>query len=55
MKDYAIIDNESNRSMAELFDMFAIQSPSSPYSLKISAGIIDTTERQGSGFQIESN
>lgn len=47
VKLYAIIDDQSNRSMArsELFDMFGIQSPSSPYSLRTCAGIIETTGR----------
>lgn len=39
---------------SELFDIFGIQGPSSPYSLKICAGIMETTGRPAIGFQIES-
>lgn len=56
MRLYAILDDQSNRSLAcpEFFDLFNVKGPSSPYSLKTCAGVIKTTGRRVSDYQIES-
>ncbi len=53
---YAILDDQSNRSLArpEFFDLFKVKGPSSPYSLKTCAGVIETTGRRASDYHIES-
>ncbi|XP_053323801.1 uncharacterized protein LOC128497662 [Spea bombifrons] len=56
VKMYAILDDQSNRSLARstFFDIFKIQGPSTPYSLKTCAGTTSTMGRKATGFQIES-
>lgn len=53
---YAILDNQSNRSLAhsEFFDLFDIQSIPHPYSLRTCAGVIEMTGRKAHEFQIEA-
>ena len=53
---YAIIDDQSNRSLAcpEFFDLFKVKGHSSPYSLMTCAGVMETTGRRASDYQIES-
>lgn len=50
---YDILDDQSNRSLvrSEIFD---ITGRSSPYSLTMCAGTIETEGRQPCGFQVES-
>ncbi|XP_061891197.1 uncharacterized protein LOC133641474 isoform X1 [Entelurus aequoreus] len=56
LKVYAIIDEQSNKSLArsEFFEIFNIQSPSSPYTLRTCSGVTETTGRRASGYNIES-
>ncbi|XP_068120871.1 uncharacterized protein [Hyperolius riggenbachi] len=56
VKMYAILDDQSNGSLAHptFFDMFNVKGPSSPYSLRTCAGIVETAGRRASGFQIEA-
>ncbi|KAL0150123.1 hypothetical protein M9458_054550 [Cirrhinus mrigala] len=53
---YAIIDDQSNRSLAkgEFFQIFGIQSNPSPYLLRTCAGSMETAGRKVVGFQIET-
>lgn len=55
MKMYAMIDDQSNRSLAksEFFEHFHVNSNASPYSLKTCTGITDTAGRRADGYQIE--
>ncbi|XP_077119086.1 uncharacterized protein LOC143775127 [Ranitomeya variabilis] len=56
IKVYAILDDQSNRSLAKsfLFDTFNIAGPGSPYSLKTCAGTVETAGRRATGFKVES-
>ena len=56
VKMYAILDDQSNRSLArsDFFDLFEIKSRPSPYSLKTCAGVTEMVGRQAVGFQIEA-
>lgn len=56
VKVYTIIDEQINKSLArsEFFDVFDDHGPSSPYSLKTCAGVMETTGRTASGYQVES-
>ena len=56
LRVYVIIDEQSNRSLArsEFFDIFGGNSPSSAYSLKTCAGVMETTGRRAYGYQVES-
>ncbi|KAI2661156.1 hypothetical protein H4Q32_030204 [Labeo rohita] len=53
---YAIIDDQSNRSLAkgEFFQIFGIQSNPSLYLLRTCAGSMETAGRKAVGFQIET-
>lgn len=55
-KMYAILNEQSNRSLArpEFFDIFDDNSVSSPFALKICAGITETAGRRACGYTIES-
>ncbi|ETE63496.1 Octapeptide-repeat protein T2, partial [Ophiophagus hannah] len=54
IKLYAILD-QNNRSLASsaIFDAFGIKGPSTPYSLKTCAGIVEMAGRRASGYQVE--
>ncbi|XP_060745195.1 uncharacterized protein LOC132858752 [Tachysurus vachellii] len=56
LKMYAILDDQSNRSLArsEFFDLFGITECSVAYTLKTCAGTVETEGRQARGFQVES-
>ena len=56
VKMYAILDDQSNRSLArsEFFDLFSIHGSPSLYSLKTCAGVTEMTGRKADGFQIEA-
>ena len=56
VKTYAILDEQSNRSLArsQFFDIFDDQSPSAPYSLKTCAGLKETIGRRANGYKVES-
>jgi len=56
IRTYAIVDDQSNRSLAssDFFDTFSDDSPSYPYSLKTCAGVLQTTGRRARGFQVKS-
>ncbi|XP_061775443.1 uncharacterized protein LOC133564935 [Nerophis ophidion] len=56
LKVYAIIDEQSNKSLArsEFFEIFKIQNPSSPYTLRTCSGVMESTGRRASGYKIES-
>ena len=56
MKVYAILDEQSNRSLArsDFFDTFKIQGPTSSYTLKTCSGVSEHVGRTTSGFYIES-
>ena len=53
---YAIIDDQSNRSLArsEFFSLFNIESESFPYKLSSCSGLTSTSGRRAKGFVIES-
>lgn len=55
-KMYAIIDDQSNQSLAktEFFDMFAIQSKTSPYTLKTCAGVTQVNGRRACDYVVKS-
>ena len=55
-KMYAIIDDQSNRSLASpaFFDMFNILDKPENYTLSTCSGIIATSGRRGRGFVVES-
>ncbi|KAM4012761.1 uncharacterized protein ACNLHF_004514 isoform 1-T3 [Anomaloglossus baeobatrachus] len=52
MKVYAIIDDQSNRSLAgtKFFEAFGINGPSEPYTLNTCSGRIETSGRRAQGF-----
>lgn len=56
VKVYAILDDQSNRSLArsDFFEVFNIQSHPSFYSLRTCAGQVDMSGRKAEGFQIKS-
>ncbi len=56
VKMYAILDDQSNRSLArsEFFDLFDITECNVAYTLKTCAGTVDTEGRLARGFQVES-
>lgn len=53
---YAVLDEQSIRSLvkSQFFDLFNIDSSSSPYTVKTCSGIVSTAGRKVSGFSIES-
>ncbi|XP_061671887.1 beta-1,3-galactosyl-O-glycosyl-glycoprotein beta-1,6-N-acetylglucosaminyltransferase 4 isoform X4 [Syngnathoides biaculeatus] len=53
---YAILDNQSNRSLArsEFFKLFDIQGDHTPYLMRTCAGTTEMTGRKAAGFQIEA-
>ena len=53
---YAILDDQSNRSLArtEFFNMFGIDGPMSPYTLKTCSGVAETAGRWATGYIVES-
>lgn len=53
---YAVLDDQSNRSLArsEFYELFNIQSLSTPYSLRTCSGLMDMAGRKAEGFQIEA-
>ncbi|XP_073810196.1 uncharacterized protein [Danio rerio] len=53
---YAVLDEQSNRSLvkSQFFDLFNIDSSSSPYTLKTCSGIVSTAGRKITGFSVES-
>ncbi len=53
VKMYAMLDDQSNRSLArsKFFDLFNINSKTSPYSLKTCAGLIDCYGRKAIGLR----
>ncbi|XP_030582792.1 uncharacterized protein LOC115778696 [Archocentrus centrarchus] len=55
-KMYVILDDQSNVSLARsaFFDVFNIQGPVSPYTLKTCSGITNTSGRRAMGFIIEA-
>ncbi|KAI4881113.1 hypothetical protein NFI96_002207 [Prochilodus magdalenae] len=56
VKMYAIIDDQSNRSLArsEFFQFFDIHGNPAPYLMKTCAGTIEMAGRKAVGFQIEA-
>lgn len=56
IKVYAVIDDQSNRSLvrSEFFDIFNLNSESSPYRLRTCAGVLETSGRRAYGFQVSS-
>ena len=52
VKMYAIIDDQSNRSLAgpKFFEAFGIKGPSEPYILNTCSGRIETSGRRAQGF-----
>ncbi|KAM4012184.1 uncharacterized protein ACNLHF_005218 isoform 1-T2 [Anomaloglossus baeobatrachus] len=52
MKVYAIIDDQSNRSLAgtKFFEAFGINGPSEPYTFNTCSGRIETSGRRAQGF-----
>ncbi|XP_073412079.1 uncharacterized protein [Dendrobates tinctorius] len=56
IKVYAILDDQSNRSLAKsaFLDSFNVRGPSAPYSLKTCAGIVETACRRATGYVVES-
>ncbi|KAJ8346667.1 hypothetical protein SKAU_G00280680 [Synaphobranchus kaupii] len=55
-KVYAILDNQSNRSLArsKFFNLFQIRGSDSPYTLRTCAGVTETSGRRATGFMAES-
>ena len=53
---YAVLDEQSNRSLAksQFFDLFGIESNSSPYTLRTCSGTVETAGRKASNFTVES-
>ncbi|CAE1295029.1 unnamed protein product [Acanthosepion pharaonis] len=53
---YAVIDEHSNKSLArpEFFELFSDCGPTSSYSLRTCAGIIEMVGRRAYGYRIES-
>jgi hypothetical protein len=56
VKKYAILDDQSNRSLARavFFQLFGIRGTPSPYLMTTCAGTIEMTGRKAVGFQIEA-
>ena len=56
MKIYAVIDDQSNRSLAapELFEFFGIRDQPQNYTMLTCAGRVVTTGRRGTGFVLTS-
>ncbi|XP_029701357.1 uncharacterized protein [Takifugu rubripes] len=56
VKMYAVLDEQSNKSLAksDFFDLFNIQTNSTPYTLRTCSGKIDTSGRRGTNFILES-
>jgi len=58
VKMYAILDDQSNRSLAifrsEFFNLFGITECNIAYTLKTCAGTVETEGRQAWGFHVES-
>lgn len=56
VKMYAIIDDQSNRSLArsEFFQLFGIHGSPAPYLLRTCAGTTEMAGRKAVGFQIEA-
>lgn len=56
VKMYAVLDEQSNKSLAksEFFDLFNIQTSSTPYTLRTCSGKMDTSGRRGTNFILES-
>lgn len=56
IKVYAILDDQSNRSLAkpEFFNLFGVECKPLLYHLKTCSGIAETFGRKAEGFQIES-
>lgn len=52
VKVYAVIDDQSNRSLArsEFFDLFSLAGSDSPYTLRTCAGVTEMSGRRGTGF-----
>ncbi|KAL1259106.1 hypothetical protein QQF64_009683 [Cirrhinus molitorella] len=52
---YAMLDDQSNRSLvrSEFFDMFNIQGPTVPFTLKTCSGVTETAGRRAVGYTIE--
>lgn len=55
VKMYAIIDDQSNRSLAkkEFFELFNIQGTPAPYLMRTCAGTSEMAGRKAVGFQVE--
>ncbi|XP_067250257.1 uncharacterized protein [Chanodichthys erythropterus] len=55
-KVYAIIDDQSNRSLARsaFFEMFNVADNTAPYTLRTCAGITEAEGRRAEGFMVES-
>ncbi|XP_021332949.1 uncharacterized protein [Danio rerio] len=55
-KVYAVIDDQSNRSLARsaFFEMFKVEDNTAPYMLRTCAGIAKTEGRRADGFIVES-
>ena len=56
IKMYAVMDEHSNKSLArpEFFELFGDHGPSSAYSLRTCAGVMERVGRRACGYQIES-
>ena len=56
MRAYAILDDQSNRSLAKsaFFEMFDVDDDTSPYTLRTCAGVSETAGRRAKGFIVES-
>ncbi|XP_062393459.1 uncharacterized protein LOC134080863 [Sardina pilchardus] len=56
VKGYAILDDQSNRSLArsEFFDFFCLKSTESPYTLRTCAGVTEMSGRRATGFIAQS-
>lgn len=56
IKMYAVIDEQSNRSLAksEFFSLFDIKAPPTPYTLKTCSGKVQTSGRRAVNFLLES-
>ena len=52
MRVYAVLDDQSNRSLArsEFFDLFHLEGADSPYTLRTCAGVTEMSGRRGAGF-----
>lgn len=56
IKMYAILDDQSNRSLArtEFFQLFGVQGNPSPYLMRTCAGTVEMTGRKAVGFQVQA-